>query len=111
MWLSKQAAQQARQTQTADVGVVSIAGTAPAVITDGKHDALIPQEGEIVTHIEEVPAINYFITPKGERIIDFGQEVTGYVCFRTVGEIGERISIDHAEILDKDGNFYNENYL
>ncbi len=82
----------------------------PAVITDGKHDALVPQEGEIVTHIEEVPAINYFITPKGERIIDFGQEVTGYVCFRTVGAIGERISIDHAEILDKDGNFYNDNY-
>ena len=81
-----------------------------AVITDGKHEVLIPQEGEIITHIEEVPAINYFITPMGERIIDFGQEVTGYICFRTVGAIGERISIDHAEILDRDGNFYNENY-
>lgn len=36
MWLSKQAARQARQTQTVDVGVVSIAGSAPAVITDGE---------------------------------------------------------------------------
>lgn len=36
MWLSKQAAQQARQTPAVDVGVVSIAGTSPAVITDGE---------------------------------------------------------------------------
>ncbi len=81
-----------------------------AVITDGKKEALVAQQGEIVAEIEEVSAKTYFITPKGERIIDFGQEVTGYVCFRNVGEIGDRIAIDHAEILDKDGNFYTENY-
>ncbi|MBQ8577970.1 MAG: family 78 glycoside hydrolase catalytic domain [Clostridia bacterium] len=82
----------------------------PVVITDGKKEALVPQQGEIVTQIEEVTAKTYFITPKGERIIDFGQEVTGYVCFRNVANIGGRIVIDHAEILDKDGNFYTENY-
>lgn len=36
MWLSKQAARGLRQSRTADVGVVSIAGSAPAVITDGE---------------------------------------------------------------------------
>ncbi len=79
-------------------------------LTDGKKDALVEQQGEAVCETEEIWAKSYFITPKGERIIDFGQEVTGYVCFRAVGEKGEVITLDHAEILDKHGNFYNENY-
>lgn len=81
-----------------------------AIETDGKKDCLIPQEGEEIKEIEEISAVGLIITPKGEKVIDFGQEITGNVCFRTVGNIGERIVIDHAEILDKDGNFYNENY-
>ena len=81
-----------------------------ALETDGKKETLIEQVGEDVVEVEEIYAKNYFITPKGERIIDFGQEVTGYVSFRAVGEKGDKIVIDHAEILDKYGNFYNENY-
>ena len=81
-----------------------------AVVADCRHDVLVPQEGEPIRQTEVIPAVNIFITPKGERVIDFGQEVTGYVCFRTVGKRGERILLDHAEVLDKDGNFYNENY-
>ncbi|MBQ8351179.1 MAG: family 78 glycoside hydrolase catalytic domain [Clostridia bacterium] len=81
-----------------------------AVVTEGRHELLIPQEGELVKQTEVIPAVNIFITPKGERVIDFGQEVTGYVCFPTVGKRGEHIVLDHAEVLDKDGNFYNENY-
>ncbi|MGM9625176.1 MAG: family 78 glycoside hydrolase catalytic domain [Eubacteriales bacterium] len=82
----------------------------PVVLTDGKREALVEQVGEIVTHTEEVSAKTFFITPKGERVIDFGQEVTGYVCFRNIADIGDRIVFDHAEVLDKEGNFYNENY-
>ena len=82
-----------------------------AVVAEAcRHDVLIPQEGELVKQTEVIPAVSIFTTPKGERVIDFGQEVTGYVCFRTVGKAGERIVLDHAEVLDKDGNFYNENY-
>ncbi len=81
-----------------------------AIEVDGNKGALIPQEGEIVKVIEEIPALNLIITPKGEKVIDFGQNITGNVVFRTVGNIGDRIVIDHAEVLDKDGNFYNENY-
>ena len=89
---------------------VTLEGWKSALETDGKKEALEAQQGEEVTEHEEIYAINYFITPKGERIIDFGQEVTGYVCFRSVGGKGDKIVIDHAEILDKHGNFYNENY-
>ncbi len=36
MWLSKQAAARARDRHVADVGVVSIGTSAPAVVTDGE---------------------------------------------------------------------------
>ena len=81
-----------------------------AVETEGMKETLIPQEGEEVKEIEEIPALSLIITPKGEKVLDFGQNITGNVTFRTVGNIGDRIVIDHAEVLDKDGNFYTENY-
>ncbi len=81
-----------------------------AIETEGKRDTLIPQEGEIVRAMETLPAVSLIRTPRGECVIDFGQEVTGFVTFRTVGDIGERIVLDHAEMLDKDGNFYTANY-
>lgn len=80
------------------------------VYTAYSKNNLINQEGEIIKEIETIEAKELIITPKGERVIDFGQEVTGYVEFAVQGEYGALIEIDHAEVLDKDGNFYNENY-
>lgn len=72
-------------------------------------EALIPQEGEPVTEQESFTAQRIFLTPKGERVIDFGQNLTGYVSFRISAKPGDRIVYTHAEILDKDGNFYTDN--
>lgn len=71
---------------------------------------LIPQEGEIVREIETICAKKIIKTPAGETVIDFGQEVTGYVEFIPQGESGDVVEFDHAEVLDIKGNFYNENY-
>lgn len=49
-------------------------------------------------------------TPAGEVVVDFGQEVTGYVEFTVDAEAGEKICILHGEIRDAEGNFYRENY-
>ena len=73
-------------------------------------DNLIIQEGEIICEHERLKPIAYITTPKGERVIDFGQNMTGYVEFSVDAKQGDKISISHAEILDYDGNFYNENY-
>ncbi len=72
--------------------------------------ALIPQVGEWIREHERVVAKELIVTPKGERVIDFGQNLAGYVEIRIKGKRGERIVITHAEVLDKDGNFYTENY-
>jgi alpha-L-rhamnosidase len=50
-----------------------------------------------------------FTTPKGEKVIDFGQNLVGWVQIRIKGSTGEKITISHAEVLDKEGNFYTDN--
>ncbi len=47
-------------------------------------------------------------TPAGETVIDFGQEVTGYVEFRCSVPEGISIQLQFGELLQH-GNFYNEN--
>ena len=48
-------------------------------------------------------------TPKGEHIIDFGQNLVGWVVVKVKGKKGDTIRISHAEVLDKEGNFYTTN--
>lgn len=73
-------------------------------------DILIPQEGEEIHEMERVAAKSIFETPAGEIVVDFGQEVTGYVEFTVDAKAGELVKILHGEVLDAEGNFYNANY-
>ena len=70
---------------------------------------LVAQVGEFITEHERVAPVEIIRTPKGETVIDFGQEVTGYVEVRIKAARGARILLHHAEVLDKEGNFYTEN--
>ena len=70
----------------------------------------VPHVGEFVREQERVCAKELIITPKGERVIDFGQNLAGYVEVRIKGKRGGRIVMTHAEVLDKEGNFYTDNY-
>ena len=71
---------------------------------------LILQRNSFVKEQERVKPMRFFVTPKGEKVIDFGQEITGYTEFTVTAKKGDRIKISHSEILDKQGNFYNANY-
>ena len=70
----------------------------------------IPQIGEWIKEHTRLAPIRIFNTPQGERVIDFGQNLAGYVEVRIKAKKGERIVLRHAETLDKDGNFYTANY-
>ncbi len=72
-------------------------------------DMLIAQENEPVRKAEEIKPVVLITTPKGETVLDFGQNMVGWVRFTVRGEAGSEIEIHHAEVLDKDGNFYTEN--
>ncbi|OUP85424.1 alfa-L-rhamnosidase [Lachnoclostridium sp. An169] len=67
------------------------------------------QENEPVRITQRIPAQKIFVTPKGEKVVDFGQNLAGAAEIRIHGTKGQKITVRHAETLDKDGNFYTEN--
>ena len=81
-----------------------------AAVCDFPKSMLIPQEGPEVHEQETVYPRASFRTPKGEWVIDFGQNLTGYMAFDLDAHAGEKLSISTAEVLDKEGNFYTANY-
>ncbi|WP_208585519.1 alpha-L-rhamnosidase [Gracilibacillus suaedae] len=72
-------------------------------------DILIAQENEPVRKIETLKPKELITTPNDEIVIDFGQNMVGWVSFDIDGEKGQTVEMKHAEILDADGNFYTEN--
>ena len=81
-----------------------------AQLLDWSTDILIPQEGEKIHEDARVTVKEIITTPAGETVVDFGQEVTGYVEFTVDAKAGDEIRILHGEVLDQQGNFYNANY-
>ncbi len=57
---------------------------------------------------EKVKPLSVITTPKGELVIDMGQNMVGWLCFKNTLPKGKKISIQHGEIL-QEGNFYREN--
>ena len=71
--------------------------------------AVEPFDGDLVRRIEVIKPISFFVTPKGEKVLDFGQNLTGRVRLKVSGKQGEKVTLRHAEVLDAHGNFYTEN--
>ena len=82
----------------------------PVRAVDWPRSILIPQEGPAVKEQERLSPRAVFLTPKGERVIDFGQEITGSVEISLTARKGGRVVLSCGEMLDRNGNFYNENY-
>lgn len=50
------------------------------------------------------------ITPNGETVIDYGQNLAGYVEFTVDAKEGQTLIMTHGESLDENGNFTIENF-
>lgn len=72
-------------------------------------EALTAQPGSRVRVMERIAADRVFTTPRGETVIDFGQNLTGWVHFRVQGSRGEKVSLKCFEVLDAEGNVYTDN--
>jgi alpha-L-rhamnosidase len=72
-------------------------------------EIVVAQEGPFIRRREEIRPQRVFRTPKGETVLDFGQNMVGWVKLRVRGPAGTTITIRHAEVLDQEGNFYTEN--
>ena len=110
-WQVKETKWRACNIYNGDVYDETFVGRTHAVkVINHPKSILVPQEGEIICEHENFKPVEVIHTPKGETVLDFGQNMTGYVSFTLNVPKGQRIVIDHAEILDYEGNFYNANY-
>ena len=53
--------------------------------------------------------VKILLTPAARRVVDMGQNMVGWVRLKVDGPAGTTVTLRHAEVLDKDGNFYTEN--
>lgn len=78
-------------------------------ISDKQQQTLVSQEGPLVKRIDTIKPLRIFKTPKGETVLDMGQNMVGWIRLKLNGNKGDVVKLYHAEILDKSGNFYIEN--
>ena len=76
---------------------------------DSIKDHLIAMYGPPVKKHEKFVPVQVLTTPEGDRVIDFGQNLVGWVQFRLKGKAGDTLRLFHGEVLDQKGNFYNKN--
>lgn len=62
-----------------------------------------------VRKIQEIKPVRIFRTPAGELVADMGQNMVGWIRLKVKGKKGRTITLRHAEVLDKYGNFYTAN--
>ena len=78
-------------------------------VEDYSKDVLLATENEPVKKHETFKPVRIFKTPAGEHVIDFGQNLVGWVILKVKGNAGDTITVSHAEVLTKEGNFYTTN--
>jgi alpha-L-rhamnosidase len=70
---------------------------------------LIASEGSPIRKIQEIKPVRVFRTPKGKLIVDMGQNMVGWLRLKVTGNKGTVITLRHAEVMDKYGEFYTTN--
>lgn len=71
---------------------------------------LIAHECDPVQELPPLGPIRQWQDGQGRTIYDFGQNTAGYVRLSATADGAAEILVEHAEILDREGEFYNGNY-
>lgn len=77
------------------------------------HDTAIklePRRTEPVRKMLTLSPVGMHVTEPGSAIFDLGQNMVGWARIRVPGRTGEPITLRFAEMLQKDGSLYTENY-
>jgi len=72
-------------------------------------EVLTADDGPEICEHENFPG-RVFTAPNGEKVIDFGQNLAGYISFACEAREGDVIELVCGETLDQDGNFTNANF-
>lgn len=81
-------------------------GWADVKKTDCPLDNLQSQIGGPVRPAAQVKAVRAYVSPRGEHIVDFGQNLAGRVRFHVKAPAGESVVLDHFETTDPEGNYF-----
>ena len=79
-------------------------------VLDFDQRVLVAQECAPVVEMAGFTPTRVWQDAEGRTVYDFGQNIGGYVAFAGHGDAGAKVLFEHAEILDKDGAFYNVNF-
>jgi len=89
----------------------SCPGWENAQIGEFGYGNLVAQIGQPVRPAAALPAVRVYTSPKGESIVDFGENLAGRVRMKIDAPKGAVITLDHFEAPDKEGNYFNNIYI
>ncbi len=78
-------------------------------VVEHRKDLLVAPAGPPVRRTGEIKPVKILKTPAGDTVVDMGQNLVGWVRLKVDGPAGTTVTLRHAEVLDKQGNFYTEN--
>jgi alpha-L-rhamnosidase len=70
---------------------------------------LVADPGPPVLVIEDVAPVSIRADASGRRVIDFGQNLTGWLRIDVDAPAGTRLQVRHGEVLAADGSLYTDN--
>lgn len=88
---------------------LSAANWHPVRLVDYGCGNLIARDVVPILEHESFPA-KLLTTPAGETVLDFGQNLVGYVSFDLEAAAGQKLTLIHGEHLDGAGNFTVKNF-
>ena len=62
-----------------------------------------------VTEHERFSVKNVITTPSGAKVLDFGQNIAGYISFAVTAKKGQKIKLRFGEMFDENGEFTQKN--
>ena len=63
-----------------------------------------------VTEHERFASVNVITTPDGAKVLDFGQNIAGYISFAVMAKKGQKIKLRFGEMFDENGEFTQKNF-
>lgn len=82
----------------------------PVKVDNFGYENLVNTQNETIKKHEVFEPKEIITTSEGDVVLDFGQNIVGFVEVNVNnGMEGDSIVLEHAEVLDKKGNFYTDN--
>lgn len=98
-----------QQGEIVDLRIEEVKDFHKVSVMDFKKDNLICSNAVWVTEHERFKG-KVICTPNGQTVIDFGQNLAGYIELEVEAKAGQVITLTTGETLDENGNFTQENF-